>query len=279
MKTRGLSLCLLIFSFFLVSCWVFNATSLAEVQRAYLGWNYFSHILMIVFGVGMINAHGIDFHSYGFTLNRWRFDLSIGVTCLVMFIGFMPRFFLPSIAENQPINSFFEVASIILAIILIANKSDKSPVVKQVASIPTYCLVAPFFAPAFFTTSYQALSGWRLIVSTAVFQFFFAGFGEEILFRGYIQTRLNEDFGKPWRFKGVSYGPGLLISSILFGVLHLLNPFNPLIASYDLSIWSAISSSFAGLLFGFAREKTGTVLSASLAHGLVDLGQVVPLLF
>jgi membrane protease YdiL (CAAX protease family) len=41
----------------------------------------------------------------------------------------------------------------------------------------------------------------------------------------------------------------------------------------------AVASGFFGLVFGFVREKTGTVLSASLAHGLVDLGQVVPLLF
>jgi hypothetical protein len=39
-----------------------------------------------------------------------------------------------------------------------------------------------------------------------VFQFFFAGFGEEILFRGYMQSRLNEDFGRPWRLRGVSFG-------------------------------------------------------------------------
>lgn len=279
MKTRGLSLSLLIFSLFLVSCWAFNTTSLAEAQRTYLGWNYFSHILMIVIGIGMIVAHGTDFHSYGFTLNRWRFDLRIGVTCLIMFLGFMPSFILPSIAGNQPVNSFFEVAAIILAIGLVANKLDKSSVVKPVASIPTYFLAAPFLTPSFHTLNSQALSGWGLIASTAIFQFFFAGFGEEILFRGYMQTRLNEDFGKPWCFKGVSFGPGLLISSILFGVLHLLNPFNPLASSYELAVWSAITSSFAGLLFGVVREKTGTVLSASLAHGLVDLGQVIPLFF
>jgi membrane protease YdiL (CAAX protease family) len=104
------------------------------------------------------------------------------------------------------------------------------------------------------------------------------GFSEEILFRGYMQGRLNEDFGKPWRFMGVSYGPGLLISAALFGVLHLFNAFNPFTGSHGLAWWWCLGSGFAGLLFGFAREKTGTVLAPSLAHGFVDLGQVVPLL-
>jgi membrane protease YdiL (CAAX protease family) len=137
----------------------------------------------------------------------------------------------------------------------------------------SFILATPFIIMAT-----NALSGLGLIVSTAVFQFVFVGFGEEILFRGYMQTRLNEDFGRPWRFKGVNFGPGLLISSVLFGVLHLFNLFNPFLGSYDLAVWWAITSSFGGLLFGFVREKTGTVLSASLAHGLVDLGQIVPLL-
>jgi len=34
-----------------------------------------------------------------------------------------------------------------------------------------------------------------IIASTVIFQFFFAGFGEEILFRGNMQINLNEDFG------------------------------------------------------------------------------------
>jgi membrane protease YdiL (CAAX protease family) len=91
-----------------------------------------------------------------------------------------------------------------------------------------------------------------------------------------MQTGLNEDFGKPWRFKGVSFGPGLLISPVLFGVLRMFNTFNPFLGSYDLAVCWAVTTCFAGLLFGFVREKTGTVVSASLAHGLVDVGQVFP---
>jgi membrane protease YdiL (CAAX protease family) len=77
----------------------------------------------------------------------------------------------------------------------------------------------------------------------------------------------------------VPFGPGLLITSALFGVFHILNPFNPLMGRFELDLLWGISSFFGGLLFGFLREKTGTVLSASLGHGLLDLGQVIPLLF
>jgi len=273
MKIKGTVLCLSMLGMCLVVCMAFNATGLAVIQRQYLGWNYFSHILMIVMGVGMIAIQKSDFHAYGFTLRQWRFDLSVAVTCLIVWAGFMPSLIFPSIAGNAPVDALFKIAANMLALVLVASKKNK---IAEAESKPL--ITSSFLAAPLLVTGTVGLSGFRLILSTIVFQFLFTGFGEEILFRGYMQTRLNEDFGRPWRFKGVSFGPGLLISSALFGVLHLFNPFNPFTGSYDLAVWWAITSSFSGLLFGFLREKTGTVLSASLAHGLIDLGQVVPLL-
>jgi len=274
MKIKGIGSCVLMFSVFLVVCWAFNASSLAAVQRQFLYWNYFSHILMVVFGVGAMLLQKADFHSYGFTLKQWRIDLGIAVMCLIVWVGFVPSFIFPSLAGNATANALIKMAASLLALGLVATKKNIGAEAKPGPSVSSFISAVPL---AVVGTSASADLG--LIASTLVFQFFFAGFGEEILFRGYMQTRLNEDFGKPWRLKGVSFGPGLLISAALFGVLHLLNPFNPFTGSYDLAVWWAITSSVSGLLFGFVREKTGTVLSASLAHGLIDIGQVVPLLF
>src|SRR5438105_12072252 len=47
--------------------------------------------------------------------------------------------------------------------------------------------------------------------------------GEEMFYRGYIQSRVNEAFGRPLRFLGVQFGAGLLVSALLFGFLHPLN--------------------------------------------------------
>src|SRR5258706_5285938 len=58
---------------------------------------------------------------------------------------------------------------------------------------------------------------------TTVWLFFGAGFGEEIFFRGYIQSRIDQAFGFPFHFLGFNFGPGLLISPLLFGFLHVLN--------------------------------------------------------
>ena len=50
-----------------------------------------------------------------------------------------------------------------------------------------------------------------------------AGFGEEIFFRGYIQSRVNQAFGRPWQVLGLQFGVGLIVSSLLFGFIHALN--------------------------------------------------------
>jgi membrane protease YdiL (CAAX protease family) len=273
MKIKGIASSASIFGVFLVASWAFNASSLATLQRQFLHWNYFSHVLMVVFSVGAMALSGVDMHSYGFTLRQWRSDLSIAIVCLVVWVGFFPSFVFSSLAGNALANALIHIAASLLALGLAANK--KTPIV---VARPGRFVFSCISAVPYAVLGANMSPDGGLIFSTIIFQFFFAGFGEEILFRGYIQSRLNEDFGKPWSFKGVSFGPGLLISATLFGVLHMLNPFNPFTGSYDLAMWWAVTSGVSGLLFGFVREKTGTVVSASLAHGLIDLGQVIPLL-
>jgi hypothetical protein len=273
-KVKGLGSVLAVFIVFLVICWAFNTTNLAALQRQYLHWNYFSHIVMFVVGIGGIAIGKKGFTSYGFTLKKWRSDLSIALICLISAAGYIPSLIFPPIAENGLLDTLFHVVAVLLALWLVLNKRDEGIVKESGLRIFWFILLIPAIIVVIL-----GIAGFEIIGSTIAFQFYFAGFGEEILFRGYFQSRLNQDFGKYWKIKGVSFGPGLLITAVLFGVLHMLNPFNPLMGEFELDLLWGIGSFFAGLLFGFLREKTGTVLSASLGHGLLDLGQVIPLLF
>jgi len=273
MKIKGIGFSLIIFIVFLVISWAFATTSLAAIQRQYLQWNYFSHVVMIALAIGAIAIGKKDFRSFGFTLKRWRSDLSVALIFLISAAGYIPSLIYPPIAKNGLINTLVIVAATLLALVFVLREKGKNITVEPKSMV---IILAPL---SLSIASALDNAGFGTIASAVIFQFFFAGFGEEILFRGYIQTRLNEDFGRPWGIKGVNFGPGLLITSALFGVLHLTNPFNPLMGQFQLNLLSGISSFFFGLLFGFVREKTGTVLSASLAHGFVDLGQVVSLLF
>jgi membrane protease YdiL (CAAX protease family) len=267
---------ILIFVVFQVVAWSFNTTTIYLLQEELLYWNYFSHILMIALSVGAIALTKKGFASAGFTLKNWRYDLSIAVICVISAAAFIPALIFPSLADNAPLNSVFAIAATLVALLVVSKERTANE--KTSSSKKGMQLLA--LVPAFSVAAIVASINYGLIVSTAIFQFFFAGFGEEIMFRGYMQSRLNEGFGYSWKFAGVKFGPGLLIASILFGVLHLLNPLlnNPLQGQYTLAIWSGITSTFGGFLFGFVREKTGDVLAPSIAHGLVDLGQIVPLL-
>jgi membrane protease YdiL (CAAX protease family) len=109
-----------------------------------------------------------------------------------------------------------------------------------------------------------------VIVSTVVWQFVFSGFGEEFVWRGYVQSRLNQAFGRPMRMFGVQFGWGLLLTSLLFGLLHAFNTYDPAIGFAALSWGSALASAFAGVMFGVIREKTGTLLAPGIARGLPD---------
>jgi len=118
------------------------------------------------------------------------------------------------------------------------------------------------------------------IVSTVVWQFVFSGFGEEFVWRGYVQSRLNQAFGRPMRLFGVQFGWGLIIASILFGLLHAFNTYDPAIGFASLAWGSALSSAAAGLMFGVIREKTGTLLAPGIAHGLPDaVGEALAKIF
>jgi membrane protease YdiL (CAAX protease family) len=109
-----------------------------------------------------------------------------------------------------------------------------------------------------------------VIVSTVVRQFVLSGFGEEFAFRGYFQSRLNQAFGGPMRLFGIQFGAGLIIASLLFGLWHVDNTYDPAIGLSSLSWGWALWSSVGGLLFGVIREKTGTLVAPGIAHGLPD---------
>src|SRR5262249_1383531 len=56
-----------------------------------------------------------------------------------------------------------------------------------------------------------------------LWNFLGAGFGEEVFFRGYIQSRVDAGFRRPWWVLGCTVGPGLVVSAALFGLIHTLN--------------------------------------------------------
>ena len=93
------------------------------------------------------------------------------------------------------------------------------------------------------------VSNWPLEILS---QLLWIGFPEEITNRGYLLTRLRESWGTI---------PALLVSALLFGMVHL--------ALGDLP--RAIQAGLTGLIYGWAFLKTESVYAPTLAHILQNL--------
>lgn len=105
---------------------------------------------------------------------------------------------------------------------------------------------------------------WQLYFLLAV------GLGEELLNRGFVQSRLNEVWGRPWTFLGTAYGPGLLWASMIFAVPHIYQ-----IGATRLNPLMAVGAMLGGLFFGLLRERTGSIAAAVIAHGVANAaGQI-----
>lgn len=97
----------------------------------------------------------------------------------------------------------------------------------------------------------------------------FVGMAEEFKYRGYIQHRLNMFYGKPFAVLGLRFGWGLILTSLMFGLAHVITPGDPLHWAWGL--WTAV----AGFCFGIIREKGGSFLSSALVHGFIMMFPVI----
>lgn len=102
------------------------------------------------------------------------------------------------------------------------------------------------------------------------------------VFSELLQERIGiiQAFGRPLRLFGVQFGIGLLISSLLFGLLHVFNSFDPAIGWSSLA-WRVLwGNTLAGLFLGVIREKTATLFAPGIAHGLPDaVGEPLIIIF
>jgi hypothetical protein len=128
-------------------------------------------------------------------------------------------------------------------------------------------IAVPMVAMAVFGGLEPEPSGPGAVISTIIFQFFLSGLGEEIVYRGYIQSRLNRAFGRPLKVGPIRFGAGLLITALLFGLSHSLSGFNPFVGSFRFDLFYGLVTGIWGLLYGLLRERTGSVLGAGILHG------------
>ena len=104
---------------------------------------------------------------------------------------------------------------------------------------------------------------------TLLFQASMPGLGEEFVYRGVLLALLNKVFGRPWRLWGARYGFGLVVISVMFGLLHGLD-----IHGFSVRhvVWPEMIFAFVmGLALAWLRERTGSVWPGVLFHNLANV--------
>jgi uncharacterized protein len=84
---------------------------------------------------------------------------------------------------------------------------------------------------------------------------------EELFFRGYLLARLEQAFPPGRRLLGGGLGVALVLSALLFALGHVL-------VDFDLR---RLAVFFPGLLFGWMRSATGSILAGVLCHASANL--------
>lgn len=242
-------------------------------QTAALGFPFpvFVYVIMIAVSLLLPWLRRQPLAAYGITFKPLRYQLDIAATC-----------FIPVALANVPLGLGVNHKSWGGALLLAGIQIGLLFVLVWMLRQKPIAAAGGLWGAGLLLLSDSPTAGGATIgQAVALFLTYalFVGFGEEILYRGYMQSRLNAVFDKPYRFYGVAFGWGTLITALLFGLTHVGILRWILSSSTEITwAWGAWTV-FSGLVFGFVRERSGSILPGALLHGLPQAIATVAMLF
>ena len=126
---------------------------------------------------------------------------------------------------------------------------------------PPFLVCSHFWMIIAFGKTHFALAPFPDFAKTAIFQILLIALPEEFFFRGYMQTTLDRVFRKKWRILGAALGWSWIITSVVFAFSHSMVHYR----------WWHFSIFFPSLLFGWLREKTGSITAPILFHATSNI--------
>jgi membrane protease YdiL (CAAX protease family) len=257
-KSQALLEVICVFLLTILAVKVLKITFLGKWQSAHLPKPFLNHTLMMGIPLLLLVLTRRSFAVYGISFKNMKYHLKIVLICLLPVMIASSVF---AFVDWEKWSGALILAPVYLALLFVlAGFLRKQPSLGNGVTLGVFLLLAATPLSAGTITGKNILG--------FLYHFIFVGFGEEILFRGYFQSRLNIAFGRPFRFFGVKWGWGIIIVSLIFGFAHVLNPFNPFLGQFGL-VWPyGFWTFFTGLLFGYLREKTGSVVAPALIHGI-----------
>jgi membrane protease YdiL (CAAX protease family) len=239
--------------------WAFRLTPVWTWQRDLLGYEFFNNGLFFFVPLILLLLKRCDLAAYGLSFKNFRYQLVTALICLIP-VGLANMVF-SYVNKTTLSGSMILAADHIVLLLVFALLLRKRSLKVNIAALCVF--------PLFMFANVNGLGAATVQkVLTVVYFLFFVGFGEEMLNRGYIQSRLNGVFGRHWSFFGVKVGWGLVITSLIFGFGHVFTNFNPFLGEFNWNWWQAFWTIFSGLVFGYLRERTGSILVPAIIHGL-----------
>lgn len=259
MKAKAVLEVVVVFSLTLLLVALAGLSPVAEWVREVTRRSFIEYAVMIAVPLLILVVTRRNLASYGISLRNFRYHLDVTAAALVPFAI--------AIAFAGIVNYTLWWGALIMAgvqmalLFVLGRLLKRKPTRNENSTLVGAILVIAYSNLAQQVTLSNALSA-------LFFYVLFLGLGEELLFRGYIQSRLNEAFGRPYQFFGVNWGWGIIITSVLFGFFHVLNIYSLIMGNWQWTPWWGLWTFFAGLVNGFVREKTGSIVAPTILHGL-----------
>src|SRR5215471_17186824 len=174
--------------------------------------NFTPGIVMILFSVTVLALSRRNFAAYGITLEHWRENLKVGMlwglllvagagVLHVLGVRHLPGAIPPTLTEGVIYGVACFAALLALAWFLSRQKT-------LLQRVPTLLSLLILFLVLWLPLSFALVYSWPFtyVLLTVLWLVIGAACGEEIFCRGYIQSRVNQSFGRPFRFLGVQFG-------------------------------------------------------------------------
>ena len=237
-----------------------SQTPLKAWQEEHVHYLFHGHLLFALLPVLWLLLTRRSLVVYGLTLAHWRDDVAAALSCVFPIalagasLGFLPY----TRWDGALIESAVQVGLLFWVAYLLTRQPDPK------SGIITIALALLMFG---------GYSYWKGLypgtakgIASFIYYLVFVGFGEEILYRGYVLTRLNEAFGRPWQFYGVGWGT--VLASFLFGLTHALSKVDLASGQIEFTWAWGLWTFFGGFVFSYIREKTGSIVAPAIVHGL-----------
>lgn len=242
--------------------------NLIRWENSALGGSYFSGVLLIALALFMVILKQYEFKRMGFSLEDWKSSLGYGLRGYLFFV--LPQiaislFLAWGLDYRVSMGTAVVLGLLVLFMtVLLSRGGEIHGINNNRLILIALLLVSPFVL----SLAYDQFST-RLLIEF-IWNIFVGGFAEEFFYRGFIQSSINREFGRNWKFGETNYGPGLLISSLLYGLSRGLRTWRPWSGRYSVS-WSwTVFALTVGVFYGVIREKTGDIIGSGSANALID---------